>query len=261
MAPSEEDSLYGSSDSYQAVNDWSGVYEVQTPQAAPHVPQQAGFYETGASYDFGSSHEQSAPASTYTDATARQPVMDQSYYESVYASYAVQPDPQPEFYAQPQYEQQPQAHYQQPQAQYDQYEAVQYQPAQYTQPQHEQHNFHHPEFDTGQFEAIYEEPGSTEASYDLLPDGEGAYDSYDGEGYGDADYLDYEYAGYDDTDDDLDGDYRDGYSGYDGDDLGQDDFDDEPAPIRSRGRAAFSRSAAAVDVAEKAPRPAPGGAG
>src|SRR5258708_7473672 len=66
ITPNGEDSLYGSSDGYQAVNDWSGVYE---------VPSQTGFYEQGAVYD-------------YDDATTRQPVMDQSYYESVYAAYS-----------------------------------------------------------------------------------------------------------------------------------------------------------------------------
>ena len=43
IAPNGEDSLYGSSDGYQAVNDWSGVYE---------VPAQTGFHEQGAVYDY-----------------------------------------------------------------------------------------------------------------------------------------------------------------------------------------------------------------
>ncbi|WP_344670653.1 M23 family metallopeptidase [Catenulispora yoronensis] len=187
MAPSDEDSLYGSSDGYQAVNDWSGVYAVPTPEV--HIPHQTG-------YDYGSSPEQAA----YSE-PAPQPIMDQSYYESVYAAYST-PAPEPTY-------QQPEAY---PQPEF------------YGQPQYEEHNFHHPDFDTGQFEAIYEEPGSTEASYDLLPDGEGTYDAYDGEGY--DDYLD----------DETEGNYRDGYSGY-GDDLGEDDPDD--VPMRSRSRSSF----------------------
>ena len=241
ITPNGEDSLYGSSDGYQAVNDWSGVYEAQP---------QNGFYEQGAVYD-------------YEDATTRQPVMDQSYYESVYAAYSAPPAPQvpqapqmpqppavpvvpaqhqaPESspmwdgpgwqdpYAQygqaqaqvphqarktqaphqtqiphqqiphqqqapvqPQYDPQ----YQQHHPHYDHaYEAQQAQPQQpphyaaqpQAQPRYEDHNFHHPDFDTGTFEAIYEGPESTEASYDLLPDGEGSYDAYDGEGYGEGD--------------------------------------------------------------------------
>lgn len=243
IAPNGEDSLYGSSDGYQAVNDWSGVYE---------VPSQTGFYEQGAVYD-------------YDDATTRQPIMDQSYYESVYAAYtppqqhapaeAVIPaqqqapesspmwdgpgwqdpyaQPQQQQYAQPQHEQpqhqpQPQQHFGQPA-----YEAPQYG----AQPQYEDHNFHHPDFDTGTFEAIYEAPGSTEASYDLLPDGEGAYDAYDGEGYEDGAYDEYgEYenaahaAGYEDDAEDYAGYGYDDAEGYDAPEGGED------VPLRSRSR-------------------------
>jgi murein DD-endopeptidase MepM/ murein hydrolase activator NlpD len=232
MAPSDEDSLYGSSDSYQAVNDWSGVYQVQTPQYSAQY--------------------------AYSEPVA-QPVMDQSYYESVYAAYSVQ-----------QAQQAADATVRVP---HDYYGAAPAQPEFYGQPQYEEHNFHHPEFDTGQFEAIYEEPGSVEASYDLLPEGEGAYDAYDGEGYGEGDYLDYEYTGFDgesdyaesdyaESDEDYEdyrsdyrSDYRDGYTGYDADDLADDEPDDLPPPARSRSRSG-SGSAPGSN-----PGPASGGSG
>jgi murein DD-endopeptidase MepM/ murein hydrolase activator NlpD len=215
ITPNGEDSLYGSSDGYQAVNDWSGVYE---------TPSQTGFYEQGAVYD-------------YEDATARQPVMDQSYYESVYAAYST-PQQTPVIPAQHQApESSPTwdgAGWQDPYAQYAQpqyYEQPGYEAQQYgVQPQYEDHNFHHPDFDTGTFEAIYDAPGSTEAAYDLLPDSEG-YEDGDYDEYGNPAYAyeddaeDYAGYGYDDAD---------GYDGYDDSDDpdgGQDDV-----PLRSRSR-------------------------
>lgn len=263
ITPNGEDSLYGSNDGYQAVNDWSGVYE---------TPSQTGFYEQGAVYD-------------YEDATTRQPVMDQSYYESVYAAYSppqqapaepripaqpqapesspmwdgpgwqdpyaqyAQPTQQPQ-QAQPQYEQ-PHQPPQTPQPPHQQQPAPSAQPAQQyghqaydaqqygAQPQYEDHNFHHPDFDTGTFEAIYDAPGSTEAAYDLLPDGEGTYDAYDGEGYADGEYDEYENAAYDGSDYDDAEDYA-GYGygdpeGYDNPEGYEDGGEDE-APLRSRSR-------------------------
>ncbi|MEY9925789.1 murein DD-endopeptidase MepM/ murein hydrolase activator NlpD [Catenulispora sp. GP43] len=227
ITPNGEDSLYGSSDGYQAVNDWSGVYE---------TPSQTGFYEQGAVYD-------------YEDATTRQPVMDQSYYESVYAAYTApqqqapaepmipaQPqapesspmwdgpgwqDPytQPQQYAQPQYEQPQQQHYDQQAFEAQQYGA---------QPQYEDHNFHHPDFDTGTFEAIYEAPGSTEAAYDLLPDGEGHED-------GDYDEYGYENAAYAGSDYDDAEDYA-GYGYADTEDYEDPDGGQDDTPLRSRSR-------------------------
>ena len=234
ITPNGEDSLYGSNDGYQAVNDWSGVYQ---------VPSQAGFPEQGAVYD-------------YEDATTRQPVMDQSYYESVYAAYSTsqQAPAEPVIPAQSQAPessptwdgpgwQDPYAQFAQPQAQYEQqhygqqgYEAQQYG----AQPQYEDHNFHHPDFDTGTFEAIYDAPGSTDAAYDLLPDGEGTYDAYDGEGYGEGDYDEYENAAYSSGYEDDAEDYEDyGYEAYDdSDDLDGPDGPDgrDDAPLRSRSR-------------------------
>ena len=264
IAPNGEDSLYGSGDGYQAVNDWSGVYE---------VPSQTGFYEQATVYD-------------YEDATTRQPVMDQSYYESVYAAYSAPqqaqqaqqappmsqtpqmpaqpvvpaqptaPESSPTWdgpgwqdpyaqYAQPHYEQQLPEHHHAPQQQphYEQqhYGQQAYEVPQYgAQPQYEDHNFHHPDFDTGTFEAIYDAPGSTEAAYDLLPDGEGAYDAYEAyEGeYDDADYA-ADYAVANEYEDDAED-----YAGYGyGDSDGYDDpngYDDpaggQDAPLRSRSR-------------------------
>jgi murein DD-endopeptidase MepM/ murein hydrolase activator NlpD len=236
IAPNAEDSLYGSSDGYQAVNDWSGVYE---------VPSQTGGYQQGAVYDYE------------TPAAPQQQVMDQSYYESVYAAYA-----QPQTPAQPVIPAQQQAPesspmwdgpgWQDPYAQYTQPQLQQYQQQQYeqqhygqqgyeaqqygAQPQFEEHNFHHPEFDTGTFEAIYESPGSTEASYDLLPDGEGAYDAYDGEGYGDDGYGEYENAAYDGYTDEADGYEADGYDSYADYDDDDGSEDDGGTPLRSRSR-------------------------
>jgi murein DD-endopeptidase MepM/ murein hydrolase activator NlpD len=241
IAPNAEDSLYGSSDGYQAVNDWSGVYE---------VPAQAGVYTQNAVYDYE------------TPAAPQQPVMDQSYYESVYAAYATQqqaPAPaEPVIPAQAQAPesspmwdgpgwQDPYTQYaqpQQPQPQYGQqhYGQPEYEAQQYgAQPQYEEHNFHHPEFDTGTFEAIYDSPGSTEASYDLLPDGEGAYDAYNGEGYGDDGYGEYENAAYDGYETDGYEAEADGYQAYDSyDDYDDADDTDDPgdggAPLRSRSR-------------------------
>jgi len=276
ITPNGEDSLYGSSDGYQPVNDWSGVYEAQP---------QSGFYEQGAVYD-------------YEDATTRQPVMDQSYYESVYAAYSAPPAPaepvipaqhqapesspmwdgpgwqdpyaqygqaqaqgQAHIPHQPQAPAQPVPPMQQPvQPQYDpqyqqhhphyghSYEAQQAQPQQpqpyVAQPRYEDHNFHHPDFDTGTFEAIYDAPGSTEAAYDLLPDGEGRYDAYDGEGYGDGEYEDeYVADGYTDDAEDYEGYGYDGYAegyddqGHDGQDYDEDGDDSgDDAPLRSRTR-------------------------
>ncbi|MBS2535836.1 M23 family metallopeptidase [Catenulispora sp. NF23] len=267
ITPNGEDSLYGSSDGYQAVNEWSGVYEAQP---------QSGFYEQGAVYDY------EAPAAP------QQPVMDQSYYESVYAAYSApqqQAPAAPVIPAQPQAPesspmwdgpgwQDPYAQYRQPQQQYDQqhqqhqhpvqppaqhqpqtqphaqpqphygqqaYEAQQYG----AQPQYEDHNFHHPDFDTGTFEAIYEAPGSTEAAYDLLPDGEGGYDAYDAhngggaydaEGAYEGEYEDGEYAatGYTDDAEDYAGYGYDGYDGGSEDDGYAEGGDD--APLRTRSR-------------------------
>jgi murein DD-endopeptidase MepM/ murein hydrolase activator NlpD len=249
ITPNGEDSLYGSGDGYQAVNDWSGVYE---------VPSQTGFYEQGAVYDYE------------TPAVAA-PVMDQSYYESVYAAYS--PPPQ-QAQAQAQVQAPPvqpyqQQHPQQPvipaqppaaesspmwdgQAWQDPYaQQVQHAPQpQHPQPQYEQqdYNFHHPDFDTGTFEAIYEAPGSTEASYDLLPDGEGAYDDeyeaydqgYADDGYDDAeDYEGYGYEAYDDADD------PDGLEDSDGGHGG--------SPLRSRSRS--GGTAPARPFGSKAARP------
>jgi hypothetical protein len=245
ITPNGEDSLYGSSDGYQAVNDWSGVYE---------VPSQAGFYEQAAVYD-------------YEDATTRQPVMDQSYYESVYAAYTppqqapaepvipaqsqapesspmwdgpgwqdpyaqyAQPQAQPQAQPHPQPEAHPQygkPHQQQHYGQQQGHEAQQYS----AQPQFEDHNFHHPDFDTGTFEAIYDAPGSTEAAYDLLPDDDGTYNAYDYDEYENenAAYS----TGYEDDAEDYEG-Y--GYEGYDdSDDLDGPDGGQGEAPSRSRSR-------------------------
>lgn len=286
ITPNGEDSLYGASpsDGYQAVNDWSGVYE---------VPSQTGFYEQGAVYD-------------YDDATTRQPVMDQSYYESVYAAYAPpqqahqqahqqvpvqrmpapqpqaqQAPPQPVIPAQQQAPessptwdgpgwQDPYAQYAPPQAQPQYQQPVQpdphqqhyaqqaYEAQQYAQPQpqYEDHNFHHPDFDTGTFEAIYEAPGSTEAAYDLLPDGEyaeyGEYEdaAYSATGYTD-DAEDYEGYGYGSHEngyaEDYDGDDADSgfVADYDADgelDADFDDQDDPDAPHGGGGTPLRSRS-------------------
>src|SRR4051812_40699591 len=149
----EGDSLYGSSDGYQAVNGWSGVYE---------VPAQSGYHEQPAAY--------SEPVGQ-----PQQPVMDQTYYESVYAQYTApaqeyaqpayqQPEYAPPQYAPPAYVQPAYEHpaYEQPvyeQPQYPQPDPQpQYEELFYAQPQYDaaqpQHNFHDPSFDTGEFEAI-----------------------------------------------------------------------------------------------------------
>lgn len=209
----EGDSLYGSSDGYQAVNGWSGVYE---------VPAQSGF------------HEQPAVYSEPVQQQPQQAIMDQTYYESVYAQYAA-PAPQyaqPE-YAQPQYAP-PAAAYEQPQ--YAQPEPQpQYEEHFYAQPQYEvqpqpQYTFHDPSFDTGEFEAIYQGPGSTEASYDLLPDD--GYTSYEADEADDAD----EFEGYaDEYDDEYVDDYAHGYAGAEDPRSAEDDEPDDP-PMRSRSR-------------------------
>ncbi|MFL6115275.1 MAG: peptidoglycan DD-metalloendopeptidase family protein [Catenulispora sp.] len=165
--------------------------------------------------------------------------MDQTYYESVYAQYTApapqyaQPEYAPPQYAPPAYVQP--AAYEQPAFEQPAYEQPryaqpepqpQYEEQFYAQPQYEaqpQYNFHDPSFDTGEFEAIYQGPGSTEASYDLLPDeGYSSYDAYDGDG------------AYDDDDDYVD-EYTSEYA-----DAGEPavDDDDEPddRPLRSRSR-------------------------
>jgi hypothetical protein len=199
IAPSAEDSLYAASDAYQPVNDWSGVYQVQ-PQADPA-------YGASGYYDYESYQAAQTPA---------QPTAyDQSYYESVYASYtdpAQQPaqdqyqgssaawdgpawqDPYAagEFYGGA-YGAAPGTAYGEPQFdQYGQYVQQQPQQAPYqapAQPQYQEMNFHHPDFDTGEFERVYAEPGSTEAQYDLLPEEQG----YEQQGYA-PQYSDQGYA-------------------------------------------------------------------
>ena len=254
IAPNAEDSLYASGDGYQPVNDWSGVYETQPAPAAPTA--------YGEYYDSYAQPQQPQPA--------YEPPMDQSYYESVYASYAqpVIPEPvqesspmwdgpawqdpyvapaEPEapvaFYGDPLTDPYPAAPAAQPYpaAAYEApapYAPQDYASPAYAQPQqpapapqaYDGHNFHHPEFDTGEFEAVYAAPDATDAEYDLLPDGEGQYDAYDGEGYADEYQADgYRADGY------LADEYEDD-DAYTAAAYEDDDEDPEDQPIRSRSR-------------------------
>jgi murein DD-endopeptidase MepM/ murein hydrolase activator NlpD len=258
IAPSAEGSLYASTDHYQPVNDWSGVYTVPPEVLAPPAPY-GDYYDY---YDYESySQPQQHPSF--------QPQPDQSYYESVYAAYTqpVAPEPvqdsspmwdgpawQDPYTAAPAPAETPAAFYGDPLTapMIDPYAAQAYQapaaqsydtqaipaytepafdhqaPARgyaepaYARPQYDDRNFHHPEFDTGEFEAVYAAPDATDAEYDLLPDGEGRYDAYDGEGYEDGDYDAEAYAAEYDADDYEASDYEDG--------------DPDEAPIRSRSR-------------------------
>jgi murein DD-endopeptidase MepM/ murein hydrolase activator NlpD len=251
IAPGVEDSLYASGDGYQPVNDWSGVYSVQPETTAP-APY-------GEYYDY----ESYAPPQEQPQPVYEQP-MDQSYYESVYASYPsytqqVIPEPVQEsspmwdgpawqdpyaapaapatFYGDPLTDPYPavQAYeapaYEAPSAAAPAYAPQDYASPAYAQPlppqqqPYEAHNFHHPEFDTGQFEAVYAAPDATDAEYDLLPENEGPFDAYDGEGY-EAGYAADEYE----LDDDA---YEAAAVVYEDDAY---EVDPDDAPIRSRSR-------------------------
>ena len=240
-----EDSLYASGFTtapdtyYQPVNDWSGVYTATPAETYAQAPASSGYYdyETYQAPQAQVAYQQPQPAQQ----------LDQSYYESVYAAYA-QPEPQPlpEVAPQPstptwdgpgwQDPYAPTSFYGEPQTYVDETPAAPAAPQQYyyggyTEPEV---SFHHPEFDTGQFEAVYAAPGSTEAEYDLLPDGGNtAYsdeytDEYTDE-YAEGESYDAEYG--DDYEYDLDYDEEVAYEaeGYDYDDP-------EEAPVRSRSR-------------------------